>query len=88
MIDWSIIVAIGSAGLAALVALDRFTSKALSVREHEEFKFRVGRDIDRIEKQVIFLEHTRPSTEQLQDAMSTMKEQIAALRRELEKYKV
>ena len=78
--DWSIVAAISAVVVATLVALDRVLSRGLSIREHDEFKSRMLRDLDRIDRQIDFIAQTRPTAGQLQDAINNLKEQILIVR--------
>jgi hypothetical protein len=78
--DWSTVVAIGALIIAALVAVRSALNEGISVREYVEFKERMNRDIDRIEIQVRFIEQTRPSSGQLQDAINNIKDQLRNMR--------
>lgn len=79
-VDWSALSAVVAVTIAALVALDRLLSRGLSIREHDEFKARILRELDRIDRQIDFIAQTRPTAGQLQDAINNVKEQLMVVR--------
>jgi hypothetical protein len=75
--DWQSLVAIGALLVTAISFLSRSFDKSLSIREHEEFKKAIERemgqlrswferDTDRLEDRIKVLEATRPTTGELE----------------------
>ena len=76
-VDWQIVLAFGGLAVAAVAFLSRTFDKSLSVREHEEYRNAVlrqlaemrdgyQRECDRLEDRVKVLEQTRPTTGEIE----------------------
>ena len=75
--DWQTVLSIGALIVAGITLLSRTFDKSLSIRENEEFRNGVTRDIaqlrsdykrddDRLEDRIKTLEQTRPTTGELE----------------------
>jgi hypothetical protein len=75
--DWQLVIAIGAMMLAGIGVLSRAFDKSLSIREHEEFKKAIEREMsqmrndykhddNRLEDRIKVLESTRPTTGELE----------------------
>lgn len=75
--DWHSILDIGAIALAAIAFLSRSFDKSLSIREHDEFRASVTRELarmrddyhrddERMERRLDVLEQTRPTTGELE----------------------
>jgi hypothetical protein len=78
---WTTFAAVGAFIIASIVAVRSVLSESISIREYVEFKQRMDRDIDRIEKQIKFIEQTRPSAGQLDDAIRNIKDRLEDMKR-------
>ena len=64
------LIASGALVLALLSLLIRTFDKSLTIREHDEYKRAVVREIDRLESRINRLEETRPTTGELEARIS------------------
>jgi uncharacterized protein YqgV (UPF0045/DUF77 family) len=75
--DWPALLAVGALLVAIFAALSRVLEKSLSVREHEEFRAGIARELaqiridyhrddERMERRLDVLEQTRPTTGELE----------------------
>ena len=60
------IIALGALAIALLSLFSRTLDKSLTIREHDEYKRAVVREIDRLESRINRLEETRPTTGELE----------------------
>ena len=83
MENWPALLAIAAIAVSIFSAMGRFSEKALSVREHEEFRNSIRdqflavrdqerRDVDRVESRLNQLEQTRPTTGELEARLETL----------------
>jgi len=92
--DWPILIALGAFAVSVLTLVSKFLDKSLTIREHDEYRKGVERttdglqeqfwrEFDKLESRLNFIDQTKPSSGQLQDATSNLKEQLAELKAKL-----
>ena len=81
MTDFPTVIAIGALGIAGFSLISRMLDKSLSIREHDEYRKAVERDILRVEKRLDFIEQSRPSNDTLGEVSSSLKARIENLER-------
>ena len=93
---WEILVAVGALVLSTITVLARMFDRSLSIREHDEFKRGVERnmdglqremqrELDRIENRIQHIEQTRPTTSELSGRLDGLREQITEANRSADK---
>jgi hypothetical protein len=80
-LDWQLAIAFGALVVGAIGFLSRSLDKGLSIREHDEFRAAMTREIvaiqtsyrrecDRLEDRIKVLEQTRPTTGEIEARLS------------------
>ena len=64
--DWQLLIAVVALGSSALMFFSNILDKSLSIREHEEYKSHVTRELDSILDRIKVVETTRPTTGELE----------------------
>ena len=94
MLDWSAVAAIGALLISVVVMFKSMFDKSLTIREHDEYRKGVERttdglqtqfqrEIDKIEGRLNFMDQSKPSVGQLEDATKNLKEQLKELKDKL-----
>ena len=91
MLDWSTVAAIGALIVSGIVMFTNMFDKSLTIREHDEYRKGVERttdgleeqfrrEIDKLEDRLNFMDQTKPSVGQLEDATKNLKGQLDELK--------
>ena len=76
--DW---LAVGAVGLSVITMLMKILDKSLSIREHDEYRKGVEREIDKIEARIGIIEATRPTSGMIETSLANLKERLDELKK-------